>query len=154
MFEYRIKFARERQGITQKEIAELLNINKSTYSNYESERYIIPLKHLVKLANILNVSLDYLFGFNKLTNYKNLTKNINKTITSQRLKEFRKSKKTSQETMANELNNNRTNISGYETGKHLISTSFLYDICKKYNISADYLLGRINEPVNIKNNFK
>ena len=38
----------------------------------------------------------------------------------------------------------------YEKGKTLILTSFLYTICKKYNISADYLLGKIDEPKYLK----
>ena len=29
-------------------------------------------------------------------------------------------------------------------GKNIIATPFLYTICKKYNISADYLLGKTN----------
>ena len=33
-----------------------------------------------------------------------------------------------------------------EKGKYLISIPFLYTICKKYNISADYLLGKIDNP--------
>lgn len=27
-----------------------------------------------------------------------------------------------------------------------IATPFLYTICKEYNVSADYLLGKINKP--------
>ena len=34
----------------------------------------------------------------------------------------------------------------YEQGKTLIPTSFLYTFCKTFKISADYLLGRIEEP--------
>lgn len=150
MFDYRIKFSRERKGIKQSELATQLNINKSTYSNYESEKYIIPLKHLIELSDILNVSLDYLFGFSQKTNYQHSKKGINKNISGQRLKELRENKKYSQETMARITNNHRTNISGYELGKYLISTSFLYNICQKYNISADYLLGKINSPKYLK----
>ncbi len=32
----------------------------------------------------------------------------------------------------------------------MISTSYLYAICFKYNISADYLLGRTNSPENFQ----
>ena len=37
-------------------------------------------------------------------------------------------------------------ISKIENGHNIIATPFLYQICKKYNISADYLLGKIDSP--------
>ena len=46
----------------------------------------------------------------------------------------------------NILNTVHPVISNYESGKFLIATPFLYTICKKYNISADYLLGKIDNP--------
>ena len=52
MFENRLKFIREREGIKQQDLAKKLKISKSTYSNYENERYIIPLKHLIHFCNI------------------------------------------------------------------------------------------------------
>ena len=33
-------------------------------------------------------------------------------------------------------------ISAYESGKTTILTAFAYEICKRYNISMDYLCGR------------
>ena len=56
----------------------------------------------------------------------------------------------SQELLARRTINKRSNISGYETGKHLISTKQLYQICQKYKIFADYLLGKIDYPRNLK----
>lgn len=35
-------------------------------------------------------------------------------------------------------------ISGYETTRYVIATQLLYEICRKYKISADYLLGIID----------
>ena len=67
-----------------------------------------------------------------------------------RIKELRDDLNISQELLARRINSKRSNISGYEIGKHLISTKQLYTICKKYNISADYLLGKIDEPKYLK----
>lgn len=50
----------------------------------------------------------------------------------------------SQIKLANILNTTHSMISDYENTKKLIATPFLYTICKKYNISADYLLGKID----------
>ena len=59
---------------------------------------------------------------------------------------FRKENKVTQVKLATILNTVQPVIANYEKGKFLIATPFLYTICKKYNISADYLLGKINEP--------
>ncbi|MCI9281068.1 MAG: helix-turn-helix transcriptional regulator [Bacilli bacterium] len=55
-----------------------------------------------------------------------------------------------QEKLANEINTNKSVICSYEKGKRIIPTPFLYEICKKYNISADYLLGKIDSPKFLK----
>ena len=144
MFENRLKFVRERRGIKQLEVAKFLNISKSTYSNYENENYVIPLKHLINFSNFINVSIDYLFGFTQSIQYNDVLKfDIQKC--SLRLREFREKLKLSQETLARIMREHRTNISGYELGNQLISTALLYELCKKYNISADYLLGKIDK---------
>ena len=145
MFENRLKFIRERNGISQKELSQFLGINKSTYSNYESERYIIPLKYLMLFSDYLNISIDYLFGLNNNIKRK-LKKCDDLKLIGLRLKELRKDLNISQELLARRTENKRSNISGYEIGKYLISTKELYTICKKYNISADYLLGKTDTP--------
>lgn len=150
MFDYKIKFVRERLGITQRELAKQLNIHKSTYCNYECERKIIPLKYLIQLCDIFNVSLDYLFGFTKEKNYLKHNKNIDKQKLILRLKEFRKESNLTQKELSKILNIGNGTLADYETGRYLISTSTLYDICKKYNISADYLLGKVDNPKYLK----
>ena len=49
-------------GITQKQIADLLDIDRSTYSYYETGRTKPDVDMIVKLANIYNVSCDDLLG--------------------------------------------------------------------------------------------
>ena len=55
------KFRKER-GLTQQEIAKLLNISQATYWGYEIEKYEPSIEILIKLSNILNVSIDKLVG--------------------------------------------------------------------------------------------
>ena len=145
MFDYRLKFIRERNGISQKQLATQLQINKSTYSNYENEHFVIPLKYLINFCDYFNVSIDYVFGFQKDI-YTHSKKGIDFNKSGERIKNFREELKLSQEVFARRIISKRSNISGYEIGKHLISTKNLYQICKKYNISADYLLGKIDSP--------
>ena len=141
-----IKKLREEQNKTQQEIASILGIARQTYNHYEIQDSIIPLKHLNNLANYYNVSIDYIFELTKQRKYSNFKKEININLSKERLKAFRKEQKLTQVKLANILNTFHTVIVDYEHGKNLIATPFLYTICKKYNISADYLLGKINDP--------
>ena len=137
---------RERKGITQIEISKLLNISNSLYSRYEKEIQIIPLKHLNTLCEFYHVSFDYIFGFSNIYCYENEHEGINQIEIGKRLKQFRKDNKLTQVKLAQILNTVHPVIVNYENGRHLIATPFLYDICKKYHISADYLLGKIDTP--------
>ena len=56
----RIRLERENQEISQGEIAERIGIKQTQYSRYERGVNEIPLHYLIEIANILNVSLDYL----------------------------------------------------------------------------------------------
>ena len=143
----KVKELRERNGITQKELAKYLEIDAKLYSHYETEDRIIPCKHLYAISLYFNVSLDYLFGFTNIKNYETNKKlDINKGEVGIKLKEFRKELKLTQTKLADILNTTQSVIAEYEKGKNLIATPFLYTICKKYNISADYLLGKIDNP--------
>ncbi len=65
MLKYRIKDLREDHDYYQKDIAKLLNVTQQQYSNIENEVCSITADDLVKLANLYNVSIDYIL---KLTN--------------------------------------------------------------------------------------
>ena len=63
MFVYRhIRDLREDHDKTQKDIAELLNIQLTVYRRYETGEREIPLWAAIKLADYYKVSLDYLVG--------------------------------------------------------------------------------------------
>ncbi len=145
---FRLKELRLNNNLLQKNMANVLNISEITYTHYESEYYIIPLKYLIILCDYFQVSLDYIFGFTTNNNYTDHINGYSLEKFGLRLKQYRKENKLTQNVLACDLNTNRSVIANYERGRTLIATPFLYTICKKYNISADYLLGRINEPIN------
>ena len=147
----KLKELRVEKNMSQIELAKILNIDNSLLAKYEKEYEIIPIKHLNTLCNYFNVSFDYLFEFTTEKNYKTINnKEINLLISGTRLKDLRKENKKTQSNLAKELNCSYGTIAGYERGRYPIATPFLYTICKKYNISADYLLGKINEPKYLK----
>ena len=58
----RIKNMREDHDLTQKQVAEYLNIKQNTYSQYETGNRQIPIEVLVALAEFYKTSTDYLLG--------------------------------------------------------------------------------------------
>ena len=58
----RIRNLREDADLTQAEIGEQINVPQRTYAYYESGERMIPPQVLVALAQLHNVSVDYLLG--------------------------------------------------------------------------------------------
>lgn len=146
MYKNRIKELRTLELISQTALGAIINISQNTFSEYENEYKIIPLNHLNQLCNYFNVSLDYIFELTNTKKYKSSYKEINLELSSKRLKELRKKNKLTQTKLSEILNCSYGTIAGYESGRYVIATPFLYTICKKYNVSADYLLGKTDNP--------
>ena len=68
----KIAFERDRQNITQKEMATFLGIKQQQYSRYEKGINIMPVIYLPKICLKLNVSSDYILGLseNRKINHK------------------------------------------------------------------------------------
>ena len=62
-FGVRLKDIRKKRGLTQKALAKRINKSVSAVSSYELEAQIPPVEVLISIASVLNVSLDYLVGF-------------------------------------------------------------------------------------------
>lgn len=62
----RLKELREENKYTQQYVAEILNIRQNTYSQYETEKREIPIRALIVLAKLYDVSVDYIL---ELTDY-------------------------------------------------------------------------------------
>ena len=58
----RIRALREDKDWSQQKLADMLNINRRTYSAYETGVNAIPLDILAALARIYGTSTDYLLG--------------------------------------------------------------------------------------------
>ncbi len=62
MYQHRLRDLREDRDLKQKDLAELLQVHQSTYSDYELGELNIPVTALHKLADFYGVSVDYLLG--------------------------------------------------------------------------------------------
>ena len=57
-----IRSLRIDRGLTQKQVAQHLGISQNTYSQYEIGVLNYPVDALLKLADLYEVSVDYLLG--------------------------------------------------------------------------------------------
>lgn len=62
IFSERLKELRLEKNLSQKEVADLVHVNRVTYTNWERGKREPSFENLVNLADLLEVSLDSLFG--------------------------------------------------------------------------------------------
>lgn len=60
MYQNRLRDLREDRDLRQKQLADLLKVHQTTYSDYELGQLNIPISALHTLADFYNVSIDYL----------------------------------------------------------------------------------------------
>jgi len=141
---YNLKRIRENHDLSQRDVAKILKISKSSYNYYETGEYIISLKHLNDFCNKFHVTMDYVTGLTDINKYVNRKYKLNAKLIGFRIKKLRLKAKMTQEELALLLNTSQSNISSYENGKTIILTAFVYTLAKHFNISLDYLTGRSN----------
>ena len=56
---------REDNDKTQQDIADFLGTSQTMYARYERGANELPIRHLIRLAEYYNVSLDYFCGITK-----------------------------------------------------------------------------------------
>lgn len=62
MFGERLNFIRKKRGVTALEMSEYLSMGLRAYRNYESEDRFPSFPVLVKIADKLDISIDWLLG--------------------------------------------------------------------------------------------
>lgn len=62
MYKNRFKIVRVSKGLTQKQFADALGVSEVAIQNYENNRRKPAYDILIAMADVLDVSLDYLTG--------------------------------------------------------------------------------------------
>lgn len=140
--------------LTQKEMAEKIGVSRSSYGMWEQGREFIPLNTLIVISDTFDISIDYILDLTDTRQYKNSRRGLNKEVLARRIKFIRKINNTTQESLANSLNISLSSISKYENGINLPLTSYLIGFSKYYNISIDYLIGKIDEEIKLEKTIK
>ncbi|MFI3211482.1 MAG: helix-turn-helix transcriptional regulator [Peptostreptococcaceae bacterium] len=65
-FSYMLRIEREKLGITQKQMSEKLNLPPTTYNGYETGKRSPHLDIVRDIAEVLNISVDYLLSIDQM----------------------------------------------------------------------------------------
>ena len=142
--ELRLGEIREEHDLSQRKTAIILKISKSYYNYFETGERIIPLLRLNDFCNHFHVDFDYVLGLSKHNIVTKELKHLDKKLIGTRIKEVRKMKKLTQKNLAELLHTSQSTISSYEHGNTIILTAFLYEMCMKLKLSANYIAGKTN----------
>ncbi|EJR59500.1 MULTISPECIES: helix-turn-helix domain-containing protein [Bacillus cereus group] len=71
MFGQRLKDLRREKKLTQQDIADVLGIEKSNISRFESGKQSLSSENIIKTAKYFDVSVDYILG---ISDYKTINK--------------------------------------------------------------------------------
>lgn len=141
MVDNNLKYAREELEMTQKELGYVFGVSQSTVAGWENAIDVIPFNKLIRFCSLYNYSLDFICGFTR----KNIEYGSFKTDKLKigiNLKLLREKLNLTQQQIADDCGFFKSTYSNYEVGRYLINTMTIYSICKTYNISMDYLIGR------------
>lgn len=156
IIEIRIKFLRDLKGITQVELSKKLGVTQSLVNSWENGYTNISLKQLVKLSYFYQVPVDYILGLTtkferSLYDFKSA---LDLKLLGKNIRLMRKIEDLTQEEFAKKIHTKRSNISYYETGKIMISTADLKEMCNTFGFSADWCLGNTLECIRRKKGIK
>ena len=138
----RLEELKNENNLKSKDVAKILGVNESTYSEWEHNKIPIPTRRLIQIADYYKVNIDYLL---KLLN-KRITINkvtiIDLKSSGDRIKGIRKNMSLSLRELGSKINCSFSAFASYERGEKLINSDILISLCKISNSSIDYILGR------------
>lgn len=146
----RLILLREEKELLKKEMASILGVVESVYSEWENNKLTIPTKRIYELANFFEVNIDYMFKLSDKRVLIKMEKDIDINLVANRIKIIRKELKLTMRSLAKILNTTASAICNYEKGKFLILSPFLIELCRISNYSIDWVLGRSENKYLIK----
>ena len=147
-FHEKLKVLRKKQGLTQKEIADIVQVNRVTYTNWEKGNREPSYEDLCVLACIFDVSIDFLLSDyleiskESYLKFKKEKEEEKKNLFSVRLKELRLQYGFSQEELAEKIGIKQNSYSDWENGKCKPNYEKLEKIADFFGVSLDWLFGR------------
>lgn len=147
----RLEILKEEMDLKSKDIAKILNVAESTYSEWKHNKIPIPTRRIIELADFYKINIDYML---KLTNIKikiNEPTIINLEKIGQKLLIIRKELDYSLRELGNVLNCSFSALANYERGENLIISETLISLSSISNHSIDWILGRAEKDILAEN---
>lgn len=155
-FHEKLKELRKKRGYTQSELAKYMNMRQGSYAKWETGMTEPRIESLIKLADILDTTTDFLLGKTNIDfgndskvyeEYKELLsqnkkEEEKKNLFSVRLKELRLQHGFSQEELAEKIGIKQNSYSDWEHGKCKPNYEKLEKIADFFGVSLDWLFGR------------
>lgn len=129
-----LKRLRIAKGVSQKDVATFLGIDRTTYLKYESGASNPNLSRLMQLANYFDTTPDYLLNEPAAAHIDN------QTVIGKALKQLRKERGLTQAEVADALHLNRSTYTKYETGSNAPSAEQIKNISKIFRVTTDDIL--------------
>lgn len=148
-FHEKLKTLRKKQGLTQKEVADICGVKQAVYAKWENAKMKPIYENLSMLACIFDVSIDYLLSeyieISKDKLLKLKTEGEKMKVFPQRLKELRLKKGLTQQEIADLVHVNRVTYTNWEKGNREPNFETLLKLASILNTTTSYLLGEKNE---------
>jgi len=135
-----LKEARKSRGLTQEQVAEALKVSVGTISGYERGYRRPDPDMIVQLADLYDVSTDYILGRHTVTQTN---------VFGQKIKEMRISKELTPDALSKSLDISSDILTSYEAGTRTPDLYIAEKLATYFGVSVDYLLGRTDNPKGI-----
>lgn len=132
----RLKIIRKFKGLTQNEVAKILNTTQSQYGKYENGKTSISMENAKRLAEYYSVSVPYLLGLDD-----DSTNTIEKIPRKNIFSELAKNKGKSLKEISEETGIGYSTIGNYNQGSRIPKTENAFILADYFGVSVAYLLG-------------
>lgn len=130
-----LKEVRKSRGLTQEQVAEALRVSVGTISGYERGYRRPDPDMIVQLADLYDVSTDYILGRHTITQTN---------VFGQKIREMRISKELTPDALSKSLDISSDILTSYEAGTRTPDLYIAEKLATYFGVSVDYLLGRTN----------
>lgn len=138
-FQKRFKSILDDLDYTRSQLIKLIPISQSSLTNALTYGIIPSTKTLIKIANFLNVSINYLLG---KTNDEEFYKSSSPTTFLSRFESLCIEKQVSHYKVANDCLFDKSSISKWFSKNFIPELEIIELLCDYFDVSPDYLLGR------------
>ena len=138
----RLKEERIKHKMTQEQVAQFLGLSRGAYANIENEKRQCDIEVYIRLADLYNISVDYLLGRSNIRTYRGDKGGIELN----RLKELRENAGLTQAKFGSLFNASQNTVSNWEKGNRRIDNERLVQFSKYFGVSVEYLLNCTDDP--------